>query len=110
MSWYKKANKPVLEFLGHNSYGNLRIGIDGTPYTYYDVSPFFANKIRWMIEKSKIPHEIILQKHLKKFSDPERHKQLNPPKPEPPKPEPSKSEPPKSEPPKKEYTQMELFE
>ena len=77
MNWFKQSQMD-LEFLGHNSYGNLRVLINGKPYTFYDVSPFWAEKLRWMIEKSKIPGEVIYQKHLKQFSDPKRHKELNP--------------------------------
>ena len=78
MNWYKKA-KMELKYLGHDSYGNMRILLNGTSYTYYDVSPFWRNKIRWMIEKTNIPHEEIYNKHIKNFSDTERHKKLNPP-------------------------------
>ncbi len=77
-NWYKKANSPVLEFLSYNSYGQFRVSINEVSYTYYDVSPFEANKLRWMIEKSKIPSGVIIQR-LKKFSNPKKHKELNPP-------------------------------
>lgn len=87
MNWYKQAGMD-LKFLSHDSYGNLRVLVNGRPYDFYDVSPFWANKIKWMIEKSKIPGEVIYNRHLKNFSNPERHKELNP-------------EPPQTETPKK---------
>ena len=77
MNWYKKAKGPILDFLSHNSYGELRISINGNSYTYYGVSPYWANKLKWMIEKSNIPSGIIIQR-LKKFSDPKKYKELNP--------------------------------
>ena len=78
MNWYKKAKSISLQFLSYiPDYGQLRVAIDGSPYTYYNVPPPASSRIKWMIEKSRIPHEVILQKHLKQFSDTEKHKELN---------------------------------
>lgn len=77
MSWFKKA-KINLQFLSYDSNWDLKVNVNGTPYTYYDVSPYWAKKLEWMIEKSNIPHGTILQRHLKQFSNPKRHKELNP--------------------------------
>lgn len=78
MNWYKQAGMN-LQYLSHDSYGNMRILVNGTPYTFYDVSPYWRDKIKWMIEKSNIPHAKIYHQHIKQFSDPKRHKELNPP-------------------------------
>jgi hypothetical protein len=77
MSWYKIA-KLVLDFLSYDSYGNFNVSINGKKYTYYNVSPFFAEKYKWMIENSPRSHGKVLE-GLKKFRDTEKHNQLNPP-------------------------------
>jgi len=78
MNWYKYAKNPKLRFLSYNSYGELKVSINGTPYTYYDVSPYYANQFKWMIEKSRIPGGVIIQR-LKPFSNLKRHEELTTP-------------------------------
>jgi len=78
MNWYKQARtQPTLQFLSHDNYGDFKVLVNGEPYTYYDVSPHIANKLKWMINKPNIPNGVIINK-LKNFSDPKRHKELNP--------------------------------
>ena len=72
--WYKKASNFVQD-ISTNSYGNVKIWVDGVDYTYYDVPLGVQNKIRTMVHK-KIPKGIIFQQ-LKQYSNPERHKKLN---------------------------------
>lgn len=72
MGWYKKSNSDI-KYISHNSYGQLKLLIDGKVYTYYDVSPFVARKINNMIAR-KVPTGVIIQ-HLKQFSRPELHNQ-----------------------------------
>ncbi len=80
MSWYKKANKLTLQVSSYSKDTEiLKVILNGVSYAFYGVNPFWKNKIEWMIEKSSIPHNVIYQKYLKNFSDPERHQELNPP-------------------------------
>ena len=76
MSWYKKAQSPNIQFLSYNSYGNLKVLINGKPYTYYEVSPTIKDKIEWMINNYKIPRGVILNQ-LKPYSNIKRHQDLN---------------------------------
>jgi hypothetical protein len=43
---------------------------------YYDVSPFWSERLQWMIKK--LPPGVVIQK-LKNFSNPQRYKELHPP-------------------------------
>jgi hypothetical protein len=66
MNWYKTAQKLNIQFVSHNSLGDMKVYINGKPYVYYDVSPFWAEKIRWMI--GNVPHGKVMEK-LKEFSN-----------------------------------------
>lgn len=73
MNWFKLAQVSV-KFLSYNSYGEFEVLIGDKPYTYYDISPYIANKLKWMIEN--LPVGVAL-KQLKHYSDPDRYRQLN---------------------------------
>jgi len=77
MNWYKKDTID-LQYLSDDHDGNIYILMNGERRTFYGASPFWQNKIKWMIQKSKIPGEVIFNRHLKNFSDPKRYKEINP--------------------------------
>ena len=80
MNWYKIAKELTLQISSYvPEYEQLKVLMNGVSYTFYNVSPFWKNKIEYLIEKSNMPHSFIYQKYLKNFSDPKTHKELNPP-------------------------------
>jgi len=66
MNWYKQANKdPWLKFLSYNdTYNELSVAFKGIPYTYSQVSPFHAKKIRSLIYNNNFSSAV---KMLKNF-------------------------------------------
>lgn len=74
MSWYKKAKSPILQFISHNSYGELKVFINNKLYIYYDVSPFAADQLKKMISNPRIPGGTIIQR-LKNFSSTKRYEE-----------------------------------
>ena len=56
MNWYKKADKnPWLQFLSYNqTYNELSVAFKGIPYTYSQVSPYHAHKIKSLIYNNNL--------------------------------------------------------
>lgn len=85
MNWFKKSKSLMVEFASYiPSDGVFSIYINGKKYTYYNIPSEHAQKLKWMINNPKINGGVTIQ-YLKKFSDPQRHEELNPPKKDTPK-------------------------
>ena len=79
MNWYKQAKQLTLQISSYvPEYEQLKVLLNGVSYTFYGVTPFWQNRIKYMIEKTKMPHSVIYQKYLKQFSNPKEHEELNP--------------------------------
>ncbi len=76
MNWFKMA-KISLQFLGYDKLGTFKVLANGNPYTFYEVDR--KEDFKWIIENQPWKHGELFNKLKRGFSDPKRHKELNPP-------------------------------
>tara|TARA_Y100000310_G_scaffold345494_1_gene465627 strand:- start:3082 stop:3279 length:198 start_codon:yes stop_codon:yes gene_type:complete len=56
MNWFKSANREfTVDFISSNSYGDLKIAINGAVYNYKGVSPFTVEQIQKNIKEHRNP-------------------------------------------------------
>ena len=56
MNWFKTANREFsVDFISSNSYGDLRIAINGTIYRYREVSPHAVEQLQKNIREHRSP-------------------------------------------------------
>lgn len=87
MNWYKQAKYdfPPISILSYDGYGDLSISFNGgKKYVYPDVSPFYKDKIDFLLRKKNYKAVDVLLRNLSRTSkkDPQIATE---PTPEPPK-------------------------